>query len=126
MAEERADALIQLGADDVLELASLGVHFGFVDRKRVLEESLGETMAAHDVACALAPHGRELRFSVSKIHEMQFRHAAQNPCRWFVGCKWETSTRAGRVEASDMRGPFFLAADPDLLEEVIEANLVVS
>jgi hypothetical protein len=41
MAEERADALVELRADDVLELAGLVMHFGFVDRERVFEEALG-------------------------------------------------------------------------------------
>ena len=52
MAQERADALVELGADDVLELAGLIVGFGVVDGEGVFEEALGETMAADDVAGA--------------------------------------------------------------------------
>ena len=75
MAEERADALIQLRADNVFELAGLRMDFGFVDGKSIFEQALREAMAPHDVARALASHRSELRFAVSKVDEMQFRHA---------------------------------------------------
>jgi hypothetical protein len=75
MAEERADTLIQLRADDVFELAGLRVYFGFVDGKSILEEALGKAVAADDVACALGSYRSELRFAISKIDEMQIRHA---------------------------------------------------
>ena len=39
MAEKSADALVELGADDVLKFASLRVGFGFVDGERVFEEA---------------------------------------------------------------------------------------
>ena len=58
VAKERADALVQLGADDVLELACLRVRFGIVNGKSVLEEALGQTVTADHVSCALASHGR--------------------------------------------------------------------
>ena len=66
MAEECADALIQFGADDVLELAGLRVRLGVVDRKCVLKQPLGEAMTPDDVARALASHGGELRLSILK------------------------------------------------------------
>ena len=64
MAEERADALIQFGADDVLELAGLCVRFEVVDGKCVLEQALRETMATDYIARALASPGGELRFAI--------------------------------------------------------------
>ena len=64
MAEERADALIEFGADDVLELAGLRVRFGVVNGKCVLKQALRETMAADYVARALASQGCELRFAI--------------------------------------------------------------
>ena len=69
MAEERADTLIELRADDVLELAGLRVYLGFVDGKSILEEALCKAVAADDIACALGSHRGELRFAVSKIDE---------------------------------------------------------
>src|SRR5271169_2671804 len=62
VAKERADTLVQLRADDVLELAGLRVRLGVVDGKRVLEEAFGQAVTAHHVARALAAHGRELHF----------------------------------------------------------------
>lgn len=41
MAEERANPLIQLRADDVFEPARLRVGLGVVDRESVLEEAFG-------------------------------------------------------------------------------------
>jgi hypothetical protein len=64
MAEKRAYALIQFGADDVLELAGLRVRFGVVNGKCVLKQALREAMAADYVARALASHGCELRFAI--------------------------------------------------------------
>jgi len=64
MAEEAADALVEFGADDVLELASLRVRLGIVDRKRVLEKPLGQPMTAHDIASAAAASRRQLYFTV--------------------------------------------------------------
>jgi hypothetical protein len=41
MAEECADALVQLRVNDVFELAGLRMRFGILDGKCVLEEALG-------------------------------------------------------------------------------------
>ena len=38
--EKRADALIELGADDVFEFAGLRVGFGIIDGERVFEKAL--------------------------------------------------------------------------------------
>ena len=54
MAEECANALIELRADDVFELAGLGVSLGVVNRKSVFEKALREAMAAHDITGAPA------------------------------------------------------------------------
>ena len=78
MAEERTDALIEFGADDVLEAAGLIVRFGVVDRERVFEQALREAMTANDAACALAAYRRELRLAVLQFDEMTFAHASQN------------------------------------------------
>ena len=52
MAEECADTLVELGADDVFEFAGLIVGFGIFDGERVFEKALGQAMAAHNVARA--------------------------------------------------------------------------
>ena len=41
MAEEAADALIEIGADDVLEFAGLRVSFGIINSEGVFEQALG-------------------------------------------------------------------------------------
>jgi len=67
MAEEGADALVELRADDVLEFTGLVMHFGFVDRKRVFEEALGEPMTPHHIARAVAAARRQLHFAISQF-----------------------------------------------------------
>ena len=125
MAEKSANALIELRADDVFEFASLIVHFGVFDGKCILEKSLREAMAAHHIAGTLASHRSELRLSVLKVDQVQFSHAPQNFRGWLVRNKRETSCWTGGVQASHLSGLPFLAADPDLFEKMIEANLVV-
>jgi hypothetical protein len=66
--KERADALVELGTDDVFEFASLRVRLGIVDGESVFEKTLGKAMAANNVTRALAAHGRELHFAVLQCH----------------------------------------------------------
>ena len=54
MAKERADALVEFRADDVLEFTGLVVGFGVVDRKGVLKEALGKAVPANHVASTAA------------------------------------------------------------------------
>src|SRR5579859_25571 len=75
VAKKRADARIQLRTDDVFEAAGLRVRFGFVNGKSVFEQSLRQTMASHDIACALASYGSQLHLSVLQRDQMQTRHA---------------------------------------------------
>src|SRR5260370_40286019 len=78
VAEEAANALVQLGTDDVLEFAGLVARFGVVDRERGFEQTLRETMTAHNVASAAAAHSGQVDFAVTAIDQMQIRHAAEN------------------------------------------------
>src|SRR5580692_1234350 len=77
MAEECADALIELRADDVLEPAGLRVRFGVVDGESIFEKAFGQPMPAHDPSCALATHRRKLRLAVLQFDQMPLAHAAQ-------------------------------------------------
>ena len=81
MAEECTNALVQFRADDVFELAGLRVRFGILDGKRVLEETLGQAVAADDVARALAAYRSKLHFAVLHLYQMQIRHAGEHACR---------------------------------------------
>lgn len=67
VAEEGADALVEFGADDVFELAGLRLRFGIFDGESVLEEALGEAMAADYIAGAAAAGGSELHFAVLQL-----------------------------------------------------------
>src|SRR5260370_5985295 len=55
VAAEAANALVQLGTDDVLEFAGLVARFGVVDRERLFQQTLRDTMAAHNLAPPAAP-----------------------------------------------------------------------
>ena len=125
MTEESADTLIEFRADDVFEAASLRMRLGFVDGKSVLKEPLGKAVAADDVAGTLAADGRELRFAVLQGDQTQIRHARENPASGLFSEDREFPLGSRSVQALHLcRLPFF-AANPDLLEEMIEANLVI-
>ena len=64
MAEETADPLVELRANNVLEFAGLVAGLGVLDREGVLEQTLGQTMTAHDVASAAAATWRQLDFAI--------------------------------------------------------------
>jgi hypothetical protein len=66
--KERADALVELGTDDVFEFASLRVCFGILDGESVFEETLGKAMAANNVTRALSTPWCELHFAVLHGH----------------------------------------------------------
>ena len=85
MAKKGANALIEFGADDVLEPACLCVSLGVVDGKSVFEETFGQPMPAHHTACALAAHRCKLRFAISQFDQMPLAHAAQGSCRRLAG-----------------------------------------
>src|SRR5712692_8415146 len=123
--EERADTLVQLRADDVFELARLRVRLGFVDGKSVLEEALGQAVTADHVARALAAHGRELYLPVLHLHQAQIRHARKNSRSRFLRNNRHLPSGAGRVQALGLRRLPFFAANPNLLEKMVETNFVV-
>ena len=67
VAEKCADALIQFGADDVLEFAGLVMRFRIVDGERVFEQPLGQAMSAHHIAGAAAARICELHIAFAHI-----------------------------------------------------------
>ena len=68
MAEEGADALVQLGTNDVFKFASLIVGLRVVDGKRILEEAFRQAVAPNDAARAPTTGGREAHFAISQLH----------------------------------------------------------
>src|ERR1700746_216825 len=116
MAQERADALVELGTDDVLEFAGVRVSFGIGDGECVSQQAFGETAAPHDIARAIFAVGREREFAAVQFEQFQIREARNN------------SHRVGTARLPDFlerRRDSLFAADPDLLEKMIEANLVL-
>ena len=73
MAEEIANPFVELGADDVLEFAGLGVRLCIGDGKRVREQSFGEASAAHDVASASLARNSEIDFGIVNRDEAENR-----------------------------------------------------
>ncbi len=66
--EERADTLIELGTDNVLEFTGLRMRLGILNGKSVLEKALGQAVTADDVARALAAYRREKHFPVLHLN----------------------------------------------------------
>ena len=69
MAEKRADALIELGTDDVFEFASLRVGLGIIDGEGIFEQALCEAMTAHYVASATITSFGEVDGGVAHLDE---------------------------------------------------------
>src|SRR5260370_17376873 len=126
VAEETANALVELGTDDVLEFAGLVARFGVVDRERVFEQTLRETMTADHVARAAAAHRRQFDFAVTQIDQMQIRHAAENAVCRLLGQHRKMPGGSSGMKALDLGRLAFFAPNPDLLEQMIEADFVVT
>src|SRR5271157_262393 len=125
MAKERADALIQLRADDVFETACLRVGFGVVDGESIFEEALSQPMPAHDAARALATHGCELRLAVLHFDQMPLAHPAQGSRRRLIAENGKFASGSSCLQRLDVRRLSLFATNPDLLKKVIKSNFVV-
>lgn len=75
MAEKRADALVEFGADDVLEFAGLRIGLSVWDCKSVSEEAFGKTTAADNVASTTLATVGEGNFGIVSGHEADEREA---------------------------------------------------
>jgi len=78
MTEKRADALIEFGADDVLEPACLRMSLGVVYGKSIFEETFRQPMPADDAPRALASHRRKLCLAVLQFDQMPLAHPTQS------------------------------------------------
>jgi len=114
MIQKRANLLVKLRADDVLELAGLRMRLGIGNGKSISEEALGEAVTPDNVAGASAAVFGEADVAAADFHQMQIGHAAERaapgPPSRGCGC----ARRALRC---------LFAANPDLLEQMIEALL---
>lgn len=63
--QKRADFLVEFGADDVLELTSVRIRFGFGNRKSIGQQSFCEPPPPNDVAspCAASLRQSQLAFA---------------------------------------------------------------
>ncbi len=116
MTEERADLAVQLGTDDVLELAGLRMRLGIADGKCVGQQAFGEAVTPDDVLSATSAGGGEPDFGIADFDQSQVREALQ---------EWSGVADVGGADALDTGGQALFAANPDLLEQVIEAHLIV-
>src|SRR6266850_2471406 len=101
------------------------VGLGILDRKRIFEEALGQAVAADNVARALAANGSELHFAVFHLYQMQIGHAGEHACRGLFRDGGEFPGRPRGMESLGLCRLPFLAAYPNLLEQVIEADFVL-
>lgn len=114
MAKEAANAFVEFGADDVFELAGLGVSFGVGDGEGVREESFGEATTANHVAgAALAGFG-EIHFGIAHCDKAKDGQALERA----LGIGVE------RVEAGELGSLAGLGAEPKLFENMIETSFV--
>src|ERR1700682_2315336 len=66
MTQETANALVQLGRNDVLEFTSLVARFGIFDRERIFEQPLRQAVTANHVARTAAAHRRQVHFTIAQ------------------------------------------------------------
>ena len=116
MAEEGADFFVELGADDVLEAAGLRIHFRVGHGEGVAEEAFGKAVAANDVASAVFPAARESDGGIIQLDKLQLGHLAQH----HGGVE-----QAERVRRLDQRLAALFVGNPDALEQVIKALLIL-
>jgi hypothetical protein len=117
VAEEAADPFIEFGADDVFEFAGLAVSFVVVDAEGILEEALGETMAADDVAGAAFAAVGEFDVTVGfDMNESEVFHAGQRA---------DGIDTTGGADVFYVGAIPFFAANPNLFEEMVEVDAVV-
>ena len=115
--QEAADALVQFGADNVFKFASLAVRFVICNSESVFEQALRQAVPPHHITRATLPAIGQLNLVVfPDVNEAKILHASQ-------GAYGINSTR--RANMLHVRAVTFLAADPDLLEQMIEMNPVV-
>src|ERR1700722_18167557 len=79
MTEERADALVELGANDVLEFAGVGVGFGIGNGECIGPRAFCQAPPAHDVARAIFAVSRERDLAPPQFEEFQIREARDDP-----------------------------------------------
>ena len=68
--EKSANALIEFGADDVFEFASLGVGLGIIDGESIFEKALCEAMTADHIAGAAATSLGEVHIGVAHFDKL--------------------------------------------------------
>src|ERR1700722_18215695 len=115
MTEERADALVELGANDVLEFAGVRVGFGIGDRKCIGQQAFCQAPPAHDIARAIFAVGGERDLAPPQFEEFQIREARDDP-------HWVGTARL--PDFLERRLDSLFAANPHLLEQMIEADLI--
>jgi hypothetical protein len=115
MAQKRAHAVRNFGAEDVLELAGAFFHFVIVsDGKDVHEKTFGEPVPADDDACALFTDRREYLFTIPDGEQANSRHHTHEFAPLHFGV-------FGRVE---MLNDF--VARPDVFQNFIEILVFLS
>src|SRR5208282_318727 len=76
----------------------------------------GQAVATHDILRATPASGGQADFGVADLDQSQVRKALQ---------EWSGVADICGADALDAGGDTLLAANPDLLEQVIEAHLIV-
>jgi hypothetical protein len=125
MPKERADTLIEFGANDMFESACLRVGFGVVYSESIFEEAFSQPMPAHDAPRALAADWRKLRLAVLQFDQMPLAHPTQGSRRRLTRENGKLACGSGCLQRLDIRRFTVFAANPDLFKQMIEANLVV-
>ena len=116
MAEKRTNLAIQLRTNNVLELAGFRMRLIVANRKRVRQQALGQPMPPHDVLRAAIAGIGQTHFGRADFNQRRSFQAPQHVCR--IG-------RAERAHMLHLRDSSLFLANPNLLEQMIHALLVL-
>ena len=119
MAQERADALVQLRADNVLELAGLRVRLVIVDPESILEQPFRKPMSPDHIPRAALPPIGQLNLVLRSSCTVTSRRSSMR-----ASVRTGSTPPGVRMCSRSARLPFF-PANPDLFQQMVEVDSVV-
>src|SRR5580698_2477886 len=117
MVEECADALVELGRNDVFEFAGLSIYFGIGHGKCVCKQTFGQPAPPDDVAGAHGAAIGNCRVAAAEFHKALVFQAREHLSTVLAGPLLEMSSVFG--------GSALFGLNPELDEHVIEPFLFV-
>ena len=114
MAEEAANALVELRTDYVLKFAGLRIGLGIGDGKRICEEAFSKAPTANNIASAALAAVSQFNFGIVHCDQAYNREALQGA--FGIGIEG--------METRELRSLANFRAEPQFLKHVVDARFV--